>query len=397
MSTPRCPYFGNCGGCTFQHVDYQQQLENKRKAVEAAIKAKDINIEVKAFSANDYGYRNRMDFIFHRNGLGFRKKGDWRTIIDIKHCDISEDQVNKLLDEVRLNFKDCDYFDNRKNSGTFRYAVIRTANSSVQSSADFSSQAQAFSSISFVLNSDSTRLQDAIEKIKGFAEKTSATNVAVAYVHSKTDMSVSDDSFMVKGEEDLMQEYLGKKFHFSIQGFFQNNHMMAEVMHAYCRNLLKAHVTKEIGIKDKSIHDFHLLDLYGGVGTFAIINAGLFKTALTVESVKQCTDSAEKNIEENKVEGCKAMTLDARYIKKLALSKPLVVITDPPRSGMHPDTILELNRIKPNLIIYVSCNLEQLEKDIPKFKDYEMRSAALFDLFPQTPHSETMVELRLKE
>ena len=166
---------------------------------------------------------------------------------------------------------------------------------------------------------------------------------------------------------------------------------MAEVMHAYCRNLLKGYAPNE------DLKEMHLLDLYGGVGTFAIINADLFKTSITVESVKQCTDSAEKNIKENSIANCKAMTLDARYIKKLTLPQPLVVITDPPRSGMHPDTILHLNKIKPKLIIYVSCNLEQLEKDIPKFKDYEIKSAALFDLFPQTPHSETIVELQLKE
>jgi len=387
MSTPKCPYFGTCGGCTFQHIDYSQQLESKKKKVEEALNKDGKKHDIKVFNAQDYNYRNRMDFIFHRNGLGLRKKGDWRAIIDIKHCDIAEEHINKILEEVRLHFKDCDYFDNRKNSGTFRYAVIRTASSSAQASESSPSQTKAFSSVSFVLNSDSSRLQDAIEKIKDFAEKASATNVAVAYVHSKTDTSVSDDSFMIKGEEILMQEYCRKKFYYSIQGFFQNNHVMAEVMHAYCRNLLKGYGAEEM----------HLLDLYGGVGTFAIINADLFKTALTVESVKQCTDSAEKNIEENKAENCKALTLDARYIKKLELPQPLIVITDPPRSGMHPDTILHLNKIKPKLIIYVSCNLEQLEKDIPKFKDYELRSAALFDLFPQTPHSETIIELRLKD
>ena len=158
---------------------------------------------------------------------------------------------------------------------------------------------------------------------------------------------------------------------------------MAEKMLEYVHALLGKHDTKQAA----------LLDLYGGVGTFGIILADLFQSVTTVESVPSCVKAAEKNIAENKVPNVKATLLDAMQLKKLTLQKPLFVVTDPPRSGMHPKTIQQLNVLQPEVIIYVSCNIQQLAKDLPKFKNYQIKSAALFDLFPQTPHVEAIVEL----
>ncbi|HII72324.1 TPA: hypothetical protein HA265_06225, partial [Candidatus Woesearchaeota archaeon] len=126
MAEPRCPYFNRCGGCSFQNVDYQTQLDNKKQQLVHAIRA-DIDpdlkdIDVKVFSGEPYDYRNRMDFIFHANGLGFREKGRWQNIIDIKECPISDQRLNLLLAEVRDFFREPDAFHVKKHSGTFRYA-----------------------------------------------------------------------------------------------------------------------------------------------------------------------------------------------------------------------------------------------------------------------------------
>ena len=139
-----------------------------------------------------------------------------------------------------------------------------------------------------------------------------------------------------------------------------------------------------------------MLDLYGGVGTFGIANADLFHAVTIVESVPASIKMAEQNVLFNNTLNVKGVVLDAQYIKRLSFFGRLFVITDPPRSGMHPKTIAYLNEIKPEVIIYISCNVEQLSKDLMKFHDYEVKSAALFDLFPQTTHSEAVVELRKK-
>ena len=90
--------------------------------------------------------------------------------------------------------------------------------------------------------------------------------------------------------------------------------------------------------------------------------------------------------------------MDAMQLKKVDLpDKDMFVITDPPRSGMHPKTIEQLNKLHPKVIIYISCNIEQLGKDLPKFQEYELKSTAMFDLFPHTPHVEAIAELMLKE
>ena len=168
-----------------------------------------------------------------------------------------------------------------------------------------------------------------------------------------------------------------------MQGFFQNNHEVAEQMHLHCRELLEKY----------NANDAVLIDLYGGVGTFAINSAGFFKEALIVESSKSAIEAAEINIKNNGILNVKAMNLDAKDVKKAEVHGRLFVLTDPPRSGMHPKTIEYLNATKPDVIIYISCNVSQLGKDIYKFKGYTIKSAALFDLFPQTNHCEAVIEL----
>lgn len=368
MTKPLCPYFGQCGGCSWQHIDYDVQLENKKKALEDAINF----YEIRVFSGKDYHYRNRMDMIFHARGLGFRKKREWQKIVDIDKCVISNERLNGLIREVRDFFREVDYFDIKKKSGTFCYALIRTPNED--------------SCISFVLNEASTRLKDAVEKIKEFAGKTTASNIVVAYTYSNTNLSVSDKFFVIKGKDMLKEKYLGREFLYSVQGFFQNNHEMAEKMQEYCNGLLKSYNTKEA----------HLLDLYGGVGTFAINNAGLFKKVTIVESDKRSIDAAKDNIKINKIDNTQALLLDSQYLRRLAFPDNLFVITDPPRSGMNQKTIEQLKKLRPKVIIYISCNAQQLGKDLKKFKDYKIKSAALFDLFPQTTHLEAVVELILQ-
>jgi 23S rRNA (uracil1939-C5)-methyltransferase len=365
MTEPKCPYFGKCGGCSSQHISYETQLEGKQNRLKHILQYEDV----KVFGEEPYNYRNRMDFIFSRNGLGFRKKGDWKKQVAIDSCAISEPRINGLFKQVDDYFKDCDYFDILKQTGTFRYAVIRTATKGA--------------SISFVLNLDSTKLEEASEKIKKFANQSDIENVLVTYVPQKTDMSTSEEFYVVKGSDMLEQTYCGNTFKYSAQGFFQNNHNMAEKMHQYVTKLLEKYNTSNA----------HLLDVYAGVGTFGINNAHLFKSVISAESYAGCIDAAKENIKLNNKDNCEALVMDAKNLNKLNLKKPLYIITDPPRSGMHRKTIEEFNTLQPDVIIYISCHIDQLGKDLPKLKGYVLKSAAVFDLFPHTPHCEGIVEL----
>jgi len=376
----KCKYFGLCGGCSCQHIDYETQVSNKRKMLAAAVSF-DVNA-VKIFSGEPFFYRNRMDFVFCPDGIGFREKGKWWKVVDVDRCCISNPKINELLKEVRDFFYGDsddlvfdDFFDMKKKSGTLRYAVIRAT-----SSGD--------SSISFVVNSDSSRLQNCFDVVKKFAAKTTASNIVVTYVPHNTDVSISGEYFVIKGRDMLRTKCFGRDFEFSVQGFFQNNSEMADEMHAYVHGVLKHQVSLSSANKYAM-----LLDLYGGVGTFGINNAGLFKKVITVESVAPCIDAAKNNIAINSLKNIEAVLMDAEALNRLPVSKPLFVVTDPPRSGMTPKTIERLKKMDPDLIIYISCNIEQLKKDIPKFREYKILDAAVFDFFPQTNHMESVVVL----
>ena len=372
-----CPYFGKCGGCTAQHIKYDVQLNNKQRQVQHLLRHYSTD-EVEVFSDDEFWYRNRMDFSFHPEGLGFRKKGDWQTIIDIKECMISNTKLNEILAEVKEFFftnnpNKLDVFDIHRKHGTFRYAVIRTPKEG--------------SSVSFVLNQTSTKIDEAIQLITQFAEKTEVENIIITYVPHKTDTTISAEYYVLKGEDVLTERFEDHTFDFHVQGFFQNNSVMAEIMLNYVHERIKKYEP----------HGKHLVDLYGGVGTFGIINNKLFKSTTIVEDFEGSIQIAKRNIAKNEQKGITCVVKDAKFLKNVELPDKLIMITDPPRSGMNPKTIGTILDLEPEVIMYVSCNPKQMAGELKRLcTKYEIKKSALFDLFPQTNHMEVVLDLVLK-
>lgn len=380
MATPLCPYFGSCGGCSSQHIDYSLQTENKKQMVINELKKNNIVFpeNVQLISGNEYFYRNRMDFVFSNEGPGLRRKGSFRDIVQIRKCVISNNKINQLLDEVwrwfEANKDKLDVFEMRRNTGTLRYSVIRASENADSST------------ITFILNDDSQKIAEHTELIRGFAEKSSAKNVLIARVPHNSDLSTSEDCFAVKGDEKMEESVLGNKIIFHSQSFFQNNTKMAEKMVGYCRDLLKNHQTD----------DSMLIDLYGGAGTFGICMSDMFRKVMIIDNEGLNIQCAKANIEgNNKIE---AIACDAASMQKLNIKeKDLFMIADPPRSGMHPKAIANIINLRPKTLIYVSCNPQQTAKELKTFtKYYDVASVAVLDLFPQTPHTEAIFELNSK-
>ena len=367
---PMCSVFGKCGGCSFQDIPYQEQLDRKKDILEKATGFS----EIKVMHDEPYSYRNRMDMIFHESGIGFRKKGTWDTAVDVRNCPISNERLNHFITEVRKFFSEKpDYFNLKTKEGTLRYAVIRTPGKS--------------SSVNFVLNSASPKKQEALDDVRRFASLTKAENVLASIVHPNTDVSFSDEYLVIKGDGNLKEEILGKEFSFPVQGFFQNNTVMAERMHKHVRGILKEW--------DRKVTT--LVDMYSGVGVFGVINADLYDNVIAVEGDSELVRFASMNAAKNHVTKLIAQTLRDRDFRKLSLDGPVHMIADPPRAGLHPKAMKWLNSLKPDNIVYVSCNPRQLEKDIAGLKGYEIKSVALLDFFPQTPHIESIVELQSKD
>jgi 23S rRNA (uracil-5-)-methyltransferase RumA len=386
MRTPKCPYFAKpgdpktpdglkdgegrkCGGCATQHLTYETQLQNKK---ERLIHELGGYLDIQVFHDEEWFYRNRMDMVFTPFGLGFREKGKWWRTLPVKQCVISNPKLNELITELNEFFgPDFDYFNVKTHEGTYKYATIRTP--------------QNDSSVTIVLSKDSKRYDEAVERVKEYTEKSSANNVILLPVKAKSSQSYGDGYEVLKGSDMLSEELMGKTFRYSSQGFFQNNSVMANKMHEYVHGLLSNTSRGEYA---------HLLDLYGGVGAFGVVNADLFHKVTTLEDYEGCTIAARQNAKLNALTNVEAICMDAKRLKQVRLpEKELYVVTDPPRAGMHEETIIQLRKLKPAKIIYISCNVEQLGKDLPKFSDYQIKSAALFDLFPQTNHMESVVEL----
>ncbi len=385
-----CNYFGKCGGCSLDGSSYSHELERKKDGFISLMSSagiKPLHAEIKQFYAGNSSYRNRMDFIFHNGSLGLRRKGKWHKIVNIENCAIANNRIREIASIINCSkeLKGIECFDVRKHKGILRYAVIRATS--------------LVSSVSFVLNSASSRISDASEKIREFAESEAAKrlidNVIITYVRPNTDISVSEDYYVVRGTDRLRENILGCSFSFNVQGFFQNNIEVTEMLHSYCNSLLSGIERPENSI---------LLDLYSGAGCFGIINSPLFSKGFMLESYEKGTDDALANISENNVGNLRAITKDAKQLKAFLLSeglfgygKAMVVIADPPRAGMHAKTIQALNELSAKALVYVSCNPKQLVKDILKLKSYKLVSCALFDMFPRTWHYEAVAFLASKQ
>ena len=365
MTEPLCPYFGRCGGCAHQDREHSDQLESKKAILSEAIGTDDIQI----FSGEPYHYRNRMDFAFHSEGLGLREKGAFDRFVDIEQCAISLPELNVLLTEVREFFQGVFYFDVRRRFGAFCYAVIRTP--------------PGDSSVSIVLNKKDKRLDRAVARIREYAEVTTARNVVVTYVPHNRNISVSEDYEVIKGGDMLSGEYLGRSLLFPVQGFFQVNQEMASQVYDYVSRVLSGYTTSRA----------HLLDLYGGVGTFAILNASLFDSVTILENYEPAVRAAERNIAGNAVSNVQTLLKDARHLSQEELPQPLFIVLDPPRSGVHPKALKHMNGMDCVSLLYVSCNPKHLRNDLAELDRFQVKSAALFDMFPQTPHMESVIEL----
>lgn len=315
--------------------------------------------DIDRFSGPKSGYRNRVDLSFFPSGLGMRKTFD--SFIDTERIDIATPKVNEIIGQVR-SLIDVDTFDQKRKSGALRYAVIRCLDTSC---------------VSFVVNAkaDLSLARSAIEE---FSRTTDAHNVLITYMHPDSDMSIGSEYDVIKGSEFLEATLGGAKLKVHAQGFFQNNTQMAQTMHDY----IKESLSSPRGL---------LIDLYGGVGAFACSFGSRFERAVVIEEHEGAASIAAENLSVNGVRG-EAVCADASALLDYA-EQDATVITDPPRTGMSEKAVRALVRMRPERIIYVSCNPIIAPRDLAYLSGYSIEKAAVFDMFPGTDHFEMVVML----
>jgi len=367
---PECPHAGSCGGCSWQHVAYARQLKEKVAMIDEAFKAAEVPLAVgRAVPAGElFHHRNRMDYVFGPHSeLGLKEPGRWDKHLDLATCLLLSGDGFEVVKRVKAWVKTTSHrpWDNRRHEGFLKYLVVREGKFSGERLATL------------------VTAEGALENERGLIEALSplCTSIVHGVNPTITDISVAASLRPLKGEALLRERIGGVTYRIHPNAFFQTNSRMAETLLEEVKAFVKA------GAHAK------LLDLYCGGGFFSLGLAEDVESALGVELDASAIAQAKLTAEEN---GIANVRYAAEAAEKLSweAEAPDIVIVDPPRSGLHPAVRRTLMERRPERIVYVSCNFRTLATDLKDFlRAYEAEPAVAVDLFPHTPHIETVVHL----
>ncbi len=370
---PKCRYAGKCGGCAWQQFDYAYQLELKRGLVNHALSAAGIDRRIEAVvpAASTFYYRNRMDYGLGWKGeLGLKEPGRWNTYVDLEECFLLSPEAVEIMRRFRAYMRENAIvpWDVKKHTGYGRYLVIREGKNTGQRMVMFVTAAGELPAPQKLVAS----LGDL------------ATTVYHGVNSTITDLSIADQLTLLSGAPLLEEKIDGKTFSIHPNSFFQTNSAMAEALVLKVREFL-GDTRPEV-----------LLDLYCGVGLFGICLAGDAKRVVGVEIDAKAIDMARANAARN---GLTNTEYFAAKTESLVWEneEPDTVIIDPPRAGLHPNVVKTLLARKPKRLVYVSCNYESFCREWKELsKAYEIERLEALDLFPHSPHVETVALLTLK-
>ena len=396
---PKCEHFGTCGGCKWQNMNYTSQLSFKEKEVInnlQRIGGVELPKHEKIIgSENKYFYRNKMEFTFSnkrwltldeirkkeeildKDALGFHVPGMFDKVINLNNCYLQKEpsnsirlSVKKFADKNRLT-----YFDIRNQRGLLRNLLIRTSSTN-----NLMVLVQFF-------KKDKKNINLLMEHIKNsFPEITSLLYV----INQKANDTIYDqDIICFNGENHIIEEMDGLFFKIGAKSFFQTNSEQAKILYRKTKEL--SQITK---------NDL-VYDLYTGTGTIAQYVADCAKKVIGIDSIEEGIQAANENAKKNKITNCTFYTGDMKeiftdeFIKRNGV--PNVIITDPPREGMHKKVITQIMKIKAKRILYISCNSATQARDLALMNEiYKVTHIQTIDMFPQTHHIENIVILELK-
>jgi len=393
---PICEHFGVCGGCKWQNMNYSQQLFYKQNEVKNHLQ-RIGKIELPEFetilgSEKQFFYRNKMEFGFsnarwltedeinsenelqNRNALGFHIPKMWDKILDITKCHLQADPSNAIRNEIRqfANANYLTFFNPRNHEGFLRTLMIRTA-----------STGEIMVLIQFFEEQKENR-----ELLLDFLSEKFPTITSLQYViNGKPNDTIYDQNVVLyKGRNYILEEMEGLKFSINAKSFYQTNSDQAYELYKITREYA--------GLTGNEI----VYDLYTGTGTIAQFVSKNAKKVVGVEAVPEAIFDAKENAKRNNITNCDFFVGDMKvvfnedFIRKNG--KPDVIITDPPRDGMHKDVIEQILKIAPQKVVYVSCNSATQARDLALMDEqYKVTKVRPVDMFPQTHHVENVVLL----
>ena len=398
---PRCEHFGLCGGCKWQHLPYQIQLEAKEQQVYDQLERighLTIGERRPILGAEEtYYYRNKMEYTFSNRrwltedevasdgsfsdphfgwGLGFHIPGRFDKVLDIKACHLQADLGNKIrlfIRDYTLSHSGYDYFDLRQQEGLMRSLMIRISETTHE----------VMVVVVFYKEEPKLRVQ-LLEAIReAFPEITSLQYV----LNPKANDSFGDlEVIPYSGADHIWEEMEGLRYKIGPKSFYQTNSLQAWHLYDVVRQLAN--------LKGDEL----VYDLYTGTGTIASFVSRSARRVVGIEYVPEAIEDAWVNCEVN---GLSNLDFYAGDMKDILTDDfvqehghPDLIITDPPRAGMHPDVVATLLRTAPERIIYVSCNPASQARDVAMMQEaYEVTIAQPVDMFPHTHHVENVLLL----
>ena len=404
-SEPFCKDFGTCGGCKWQHIPYELQLKFKNQQVTdnlvriGKIELPEFN-PILASEEHTY-YRNKLEFTFsdtrwltreeidsseelNRNGLGFHIPGRFDKIIDIEHCHLQAEPSNKIRNWIRAYAieNELPFFNLITQEGYLRILIIRTASTG---------ENMVILQVAKDKPEWLTPLLDGL--VENFSEITSL-NYVINSKRNETfnDLPVHNYAGTPYIEEAMLKEEEGTDkltFRIGPKSFYQTNSLQAYELYKIARSYA--------GLTGNEL----VYDLYTGTGTIANFVAHQAKKVIGLEYVEAAIEDAKINSSINKITNTDFYAgdikdlLDDDFINQHG--KPDVIITDPPRAGMHQDVINMLLKVAANKIVYVSCNPATQARDLALLDEkYRVTKLQPVDMFPQTHHVENIALLELK-
>jgi len=395
---PVCEHFGTCGGCKWQNMKYEQQLYYKQKSVEDNLqRIGHLDLppisEIKA-SEDIYFYRNKMEFSFsnkrwltkeeiesgedinQKNALGFHIPGMWDKILDLNTCHLQQDPSNAIRNEVKRFAIDnnLSFFDVREQKGLLRTLMIRTT-----------STKEVMVLIQFYDDKPNER-ELILDHLKNcFPEITALLYV----VNQKANDTIFDQEVICyHGQEYITEVMEDLRFKIDAKSFYQTNSKQAYELYKITRDFAQLRGNEVV------------YDLYTGTGTIAQFIAKQAKKVIGIEAIPEAIAKAKQNAKDNQIDNCEFVTGDMKKVfTKEFVNKhgqPDLIITDPPREGMHKDVVRVLLELKPQRIVYVSCNSATQARDLELLApNYKILQVKPVDMFPQTHHVENVVALEL--
>lgn len=396
---PVCEHFGACGGCKWQNMDYSQQLFYKNQEVFNNLKRLG-KIELPEFepilgSEKTLFYRNKMEFSFsnarwltpeeiqsgepmgRENALGFHIPRMWDKILDINKCHLQQDPSNAIRNAVRdfANANDLSFFNPREHSGLLRTLMIRTA-----------STGEIMVLVQFFEN-DKAKRELLLDYLKEqFPEITSLQYV----VNGKANDTIYDQEVILyHGRDYILEEMEGLHFSVNAKSFYQTNSDQAYELYKITRDYA-----------DLTGNEL-VYDLYTGTGTIAQFVSKKAGKVIGVEAVPEAIEDAKLNAKRNNITNCEFFVGDMKNVFNDEFIQthghPDVIITDPPRDGMHKDVVAMILKIAAKRVVYVSCNSATQARDLALLDEkYKVVRVRPVDMFPQTHHVENVVLLELR-